>query len=114
MPLSYLHAQSRNAQDTVVGDELLKGISGGQKRRVTAGEMAVGLASVMFLDEISTGLDSASTLIITKALRNLAVYMNVSSSSTCLQGMYVNTRVRTCAYNLIQYSPANSPAQATA
>ncbi|PNW71465.1 hypothetical protein CHLRE_16g655450v5 [Chlamydomonas reinhardtii] len=71
--------------DTVVGDELLKGISGGQKRRVTAGEMAVGLASVMFLDEISTGLDSASTLIITKALRNLAVYMNATMLVSLLQ-----------------------------
>lgn len=35
--------------DTVVGNELLKGISGGQKRRVTVGEMAVGLAQVMCL-----------------------------------------------------------------
>ncbi|KAG2451837.1 hypothetical protein HYH02_003613 [Chlamydomonas schloesseri] len=74
-----------HVMDTVVGDELLKGISGGQKRRVTAGEMAVGLASVMFLDEISTGLDSASTLIITKALRNLAVYMNATMLVSLLQ-----------------------------
>ncbi len=35
--------------NTVVGNELLKGISGGQKRRVTAGEMAVGFANVMML-----------------------------------------------------------------
>ncbi|GLC47082.1 hypothetical protein PLESTM_002024000 [Pleodorina starrii] len=74
-----------HVMDTVVGDELLKGISGGQKRRVTCGEMAVGLAQVMFLDEISTGLDSASTLIITKALRNLSVYMNATMLVSLLQ-----------------------------
>ncbi len=38
-----------HVMDTVVGNELLKGISGGQKRRVTVGEMAVGLAQVMCL-----------------------------------------------------------------
>ncbi|KXZ48202.1 hypothetical protein GPECTOR_29g109 [Gonium pectorale] len=74
-----------HVMDTVVGNELLKGISGGQRRRVTCGEMAVGLAQVMFLDEISTGLDSASTLIITKALRNLAVYMNATMLVSLLQ-----------------------------
>ena len=77
-----------------MGDELLKGISGGQKRRVTAGEMAVGLASVMFLDEVSTGLDSASTLIITKALRNLAVYMNVRANAcVCVYACAVSGHV---------------------
>ncbi|KAG2492873.1 hypothetical protein HYH03_008788 [Edaphochlamys debaryana] len=74
-----------HVMDTVVGDDLLKGISGGQKRRVTCGEMAVGLAQVMFLDEISTGLDSASTLIISRALRNLAVYMNATMLVSLLQ-----------------------------
>lgn len=43
-----------------------------------AGELTVGVAQVMFMDEISTGLDSASTHLIVKALRNLCVAMNVS------------------------------------
>lgn len=64
--------------DTVVGDELLKGISGGQKRRVTSGELTVGLLKVLFMDEISTGLDSASTFNICKALKNMCSYWNVS------------------------------------
>lgn len=37
----------------------------------------MGLAQVMLLDEISTGLDSASTFNIVKSLRNFAQYMNV-------------------------------------
>ena len=40
---------------------MLRGISGGQKKRVTSGEMLVGPARVLFADEISTGLDSATT-----------------------------------------------------
>lgn len=45
--------------DTVVGDAMLRGISGGQKKRVTTAEMVVGPKKTLFLDEISTGLVSA-------------------------------------------------------
>ncbi|KAA8525428.1 hypothetical protein F0562_007305 [Nyssa sinensis] len=47
--------------DTIVGDEMRRGISGGQKKRVTTGEMLVGPARALFMDEISTGLDSSTT-----------------------------------------------------
>ncbi|KAG8045866.1 hypothetical protein GUJ93_ZPchr0008g13536 [Zizania palustris] len=52
--------------DTIVGDEMIKGISGGQKKRLTTGELLVGSARVLFMDEISTGLDSATTYQIIK------------------------------------------------
>lgn len=42
--------------DTKVGNHMIRGISGGQKKRVTTGEMIVGPAKTLFLDEISTGL----------------------------------------------------------
>eukprot|EP00808_Paulinella_micropora_P003046 g39744.t1 len=48
--------------DTVVGDALLRGVSGGERRRVTLGELLVGGQSVFCCDEISSGLDSAATL----------------------------------------------------
>lgn len=67
--------------DTVCGNDLLKGISGGQKKRVTTGEMMVGRMPCLFMDEISTGLDSASTFLISKALRNSCQYMNVRCST---------------------------------
>ena len=41
--------------DTVVGNALLRGVSGGEKKRVTTAEVLVGGKVVLFLDEISTG-----------------------------------------------------------
>ncbi|KAK9229254.1 hypothetical protein WN944_022213 [Citrus x changshan-huyou] len=55
--------------DTMVGDEMIRGISGGQKKRVTTGEMMVGPALALFMDEISTGLDSSTTFQIVNCLR---------------------------------------------
>ncbi|CAL5429119.1 unnamed protein product [Camellia sinensis] len=56
-------------EDTLVGDDMLKGISGGQKKRLTTGELLVGPSRVLFMDEISTGLDSSTTHQIIKYLR---------------------------------------------
>ncbi|KAF1777696.1 P-loop containing nucleoside triphosphate hydrolase [Phytophthora cactorum] len=58
-----------NCADTVVGDALLRGVSGGERKRVTVGEVLVGGQSLFLCDEISTGLDSAATFDIIKALR---------------------------------------------
>lgn len=48
-------------RDTYVGDANTRGVSGGQRRRVTLGEMMVGQNPVACADEISTGLDAAVT-----------------------------------------------------
>ncbi|KAM4111355.1 hypothetical protein ACJW30_05G061000 [Castanea mollissima] len=55
--------------DTMVGDQMLRGISGGQKKRVTTGEMLAGLTNGLFMDEISTGLDSSTTFQIVNCLK---------------------------------------------
>ncbi|KAL1532459.1 ABC transporter G member 32 [Salvia divinorum] len=56
--------------DTLVGDEMLKGISGGQKKRLTTAELLMGPSRVLLLDEISTGLDSSTTHQIINYLRH--------------------------------------------
>lgn len=48
-----------------------RGISGGQKKRVTTGEMIVGPTNVLLMDEISTGLDSSTTFQIIKCLQQI-------------------------------------------
>ncbi|CAH2079074.1 unnamed protein product [Thlaspi arvense] len=58
--------------DTRVGDATRPGISGGQKRRLTTGELVVGPATTLFMDEISNGLDSSTTFQIVACLQHLA------------------------------------------
>ncbi|XP_077218109.1 ABC transporter G family member 42-like [Tasmannia lanceolata] len=58
-------------RDTMVGNEMMRGISGGQKKRVTTGEMMVGPTKTLFMDEISTGLDSSTTFQIVKCLQQI-------------------------------------------
>lgn len=55
----------------MVGDEMKRGVSGGQKKRVTTGEMIVGPTKILFMDEISTGLDSSTTFQIVKCLQQI-------------------------------------------
>ncbi|CAI8611938.1 unnamed protein product [Vicia faba] len=62
-------------KDTIVGDEMQRGISGGQKKRVTTGEMIVGPTKTLFMDEISTGLDSSTTYQIVKCFQQI-VHLN--------------------------------------
>ncbi|TMW61664.1 hypothetical protein Poli38472_010727 [Pythium oligandrum] len=61
-----------NCQNTVVGDAMIRGVSGGERKRVTTGEMQFGTSLVTFMDEISTGLDSAATYDIIKTQRSVA------------------------------------------
>ncbi|KAK9794008.1 hypothetical protein WJX73_008792 [Symbiochloris irregularis] len=58
--------------DTEVGNAMRRGVSGGQKKRVTSGELLVGPKRVIFADEISTGLDSSTTYQIMKWMRDQA------------------------------------------
>ncbi|XP_078149902.1 pleiotropic drug resistance protein TUR2-like [Carex rostrata] len=58
-----------NCADTIVGNQLMRGLSGGEKKRVTIGEMVVGSANVFLMDEISTGLDSSTTFNIVNCIR---------------------------------------------
>lgn len=50
-----------HVRDTFVGNEEIRGVSGGQRRRVTIGEMLMNPAPILCGDEISNGLDAAST-----------------------------------------------------
>lgn len=71
--------------DILVGDEMRRGISGGQKKRVTTGEMLVGPAKALFMDEISTGLDSSTTFQIVKCLRQTVHVMDGTMLISLLQ-----------------------------
>ncbi|KAJ0020425.1 hypothetical protein Pint_32556 [Pistacia integerrima] len=71
--------------DTIVGNEMLRGVSGGQRKRVTTGEMVVGPRKTLFMDEISTGLDSSTTYQIVKCVRNFVHQMDATVLMALLQ-----------------------------
>ncbi|XP_058109090.1 ABC transporter G family member 31-like [Magnolia sinica] len=71
--------------DTLVGNDMLRGVSGGQRKRVTTGEMIVGPRKTLFMDEISTGLDSSTTFQIVKCIRNFVHQMEGTVLMALLQ-----------------------------
>ncbi|KAF7135655.1 hypothetical protein RHSIM_Rhsim08G0079000 [Rhododendron simsii] len=70
-----------NSADTIVGDAMTTGISGGQKRRLTTGEMIIGPIKVLLMDEISNGLDSSTTFQIVTCLQQ---WTHATRSTTLL------------------------------
>ncbi|KAM9912391.1 hypothetical protein OXX69_002599 [Metschnikowia pulcherrima] len=58
--------------DTPIGSETTKGISGGEKRRVSIAIQLLGRPRILFLDEPTSGLDSATSASILALLKQLA------------------------------------------
>lgn len=58
--------------DVVVGDENVKGLSGGQKKRLTIALELVSRPRILALDEPTSGLDSRTALDTTRKLRSVA------------------------------------------
>jgi ABC-type multidrug transport system ATPase subunit len=58
--------------NTILGTRTVRGVSGGQAKRVSIGVEIVNLPNLMFLDEPTTGLDSSISLEVMSAVRNLA------------------------------------------
>ncbi|CAI8614414.1 unnamed protein product [Vicia faba] len=71
--------------DTFVGNAMLRGISGGQRKRVTTGEMLVGPNKALFMDEISTGLDSSTTFQIVNSMKHYVHIMKGTAVISLLQ-----------------------------
>ncbi|KAE8705344.1 ABC transporter G family member 11 [Hibiscus syriacus] len=62
----------QDCADTVVGNWHLRGISGGEKRRVSIALEILMRPRLLFLDEPTSGLDSASAFFVTQTLRGLS------------------------------------------
>lgn len=60
----------QRCQHTMVGDAMTRGISGGEKKRLTTAEMLVGPKPLLLMDEISTGLDAATLFSAIKWLKS--------------------------------------------
>lgn len=69
-----LMAQMRltNVADTIVGDAKIRGISGGERKRLSVAVELIQSPSVIFLDEPTSGLDSTAATTLVQNLRDLA------------------------------------------
>lgn len=57
--------------DTMVGSELIKGISGGEKKRTAIGQELITNPRITFLDEPTSGLDSEAAYNVVQVLKEL-------------------------------------------
>ena len=82
----------RNAAKTVIGDEGHRGVSGGERRRVSIGIDIIHDPIILFLDEPTSGLDSTSAFMVVKVLQRIAqsgsiVIMTVHQPSYRILGL---------------------------
>lgn len=60
-------------QNTRIGNQMVKGISGGEKRRTSIAYELITDPYVVLLDEPTSGLDSLTSYVVMKYLKKLAV-----------------------------------------
>ena len=63
----------QKAADTKIGGPLVKGVSGGERKRTSIGVELITEPSIVFLDEPTTGLDSFTAQKVVEVLENLAM-----------------------------------------
>ncbi|KAJ5316559.1 hypothetical protein N7508_001067 [Penicillium antarcticum] len=67
----------QNQAKTLVGTPIRKGISGGQKRRVSVASQLITCPKIMFLDEPTSGLDSTASFEVMSYAKELARTNNI-------------------------------------
>lgn len=74
-----------HTHDTKVGNEYVRGVSGGERKRVSIIEMLATRGSVMCWDNSTRGLDASTALEYTKAVRALTDIFGLASIVTLYQ-----------------------------
>lgn len=59
-------------QDTLIGGSFVRGVSGGERKRVCIGNEILINPSLLFLDEPTSGLDSTTALRTIQVLQDIA------------------------------------------
>lgn len=63
----------KKCQNTRVGGAIVRGVSGGERKRTSIGVELITDPSLIFLDEPTTGLDSFTAQTVVEILRSLAL-----------------------------------------
>ncbi|EFA77373.1 ABC transporter G family protein [Heterostelium album PN500] len=72
-------------RDTLIGNEFVRGISGGQKKRVTIGVTIIKGSNLLLIDEPTNGLDSTTSLDVIGSIRKVVTHTFSPALVTLLQ-----------------------------
>ncbi|KAL0321966.1 UNVERIFIED_CONTAM: ABC transporter G family member 1 [Sesamum calycinum] len=104
----------RNAANTVIGDEGHRGVSGGERRRVSIGIDIIHDPILLFLDEPTSGLDSTSAFMVVKVLQRIAqsgsiVIMSIHQPSYRILGLLDRMIFLSRGHTVYSGPPSNLP-----
>ncbi|PHT54261.1 ABC transporter G family member 1 [Capsicum baccatum] len=104
----------RSAATTVIGDEGHRGVSGGERRRVSIGIDIIHDPIILFLDEPTSGLDSTSAFMVVKVLQRIAqsgsiVIMSIHQPSYRILGLLDQLIFLSHGQTVYSGSPLNLP-----
>lgn len=74
-----------HTKDTKVGNEFIRGVSGGERKRVSIIETLASRASVYCWDNSTRGLDASTALEYTKAIRTMTDILGLATVATLYQ-----------------------------
>ena len=98
-------------KNVIIGDELKKGISGGQRRRVNLAQELITSPNLLFLDEPTSGLDPNTDKEVMHILRKLAdkgrTIVLTTHSITRENFELLDHLIILCNGKLVYYGPAN-------
>ncbi|CAL5422144.1 unnamed protein product [Camellia sinensis] len=96
-------------QDTMIGSSFVRGVSGGERKRVCIGNEIIINPSLLFLDEPTSGLDSTTALRIIQILQDIAEGLNEGLGCLLEQGgndFEIYDSERTVGHTVICFSNA--------
>ncbi|ESQ44945.1 hypothetical protein EUTSA_v10010176mg [Eutrema salsugineum] len=104
----------RTVRNTLIGDEGHRGISGGEKRRVSIGTDIIHDPIVLFLDEPTSGLDSTNAFMVVQVLKSIAssgsiVIMSIHQPSCRIMEFLDRIIVLSSGQSVFSDSPATLP-----
>ncbi|CAN6442411.1 unnamed protein product [Victoria cruziana] len=105
----------RHAAKTIIGDEGHRGVSGGERRRVSIGIDIIHDPILLFLDEPTSGLDSTSAFLVVRVLQRIArtgsiVIMSIHQPSSRIVGLLDRTIFLSRGHMVYSGPPSGIPA----
>ncbi|ANQ10613.1 ABC transporter [Plasmodium coatneyi] len=74
-----------HVKDTIVGDAFIRGISGGQRKRLSIANEILSNPPLLLMDEPTSGLDSSSALSLVECIQRIATISNTTIISSLHQ-----------------------------